>query len=93
MSMWSSMGTASIMYLMCGATSLLCAVLLTATYRRNRTRFLLFSSICFSGLAISNMLLCIDLILFPQLNLLPFRQCLSLAAYFSLLWGFVWEIR
>ena len=84
---------APITYLMCGLSSLVCALLLTTTYRRNKTRFLLFSSICFVGLAVSNILLCADLILFPHLDLLLIRHIVSMAAFFSLIWGFIWEIR
>ena len=40
-----------IVYLLCAATSALCAALLVRSYRRSRSRLLLWSCLCFVGLA------------------------------------------
>lgn len=38
-------------YILCGLTSVLCAVLLLRSYARKRVRLLLWSGLCFAGLA------------------------------------------
>ena len=42
----------AIIYLMCVATSLLCAYLLARAYRRGRTKLLIWSALCFALLAV-----------------------------------------
>lgn len=85
---------APLIYLLCGLSSLGCAALLILTYRKNRTRFLLFSSMCFVGLALSNMVLIVDLVLLPtQVSLLEERQVISLVSVLALIWGFIWDTK
>ena len=78
-------------YLLCLATSLLCAILLIRSYRRSRTKLLLWSALCFVGLAANSIFLFADAVLFPAANLVPLRHLSSLAAIAILLYGFVWE--
>ena len=52
---------AELIYVLCAVTSTLCAVLLTRSYLRTRSRLLLWSALAFVGLAINNILLFIDL--------------------------------
>ncbi|MCC6808051.1 MAG: hypothetical protein IT381_11555 [Deltaproteobacteria bacterium] len=59
---------AAIVYVLCAATSIGCAILLYGSYRRNRTPLLLASSTCFAGLALNNGLLVVDLILVPNID-------------------------
>jgi hypothetical protein len=82
---------AGIVYVLCFLTSLACAWLLGRSYQRNRTRLLLWSSICFGFLAANNLALVLDLVVFPAVDLRLARLLLSLAAVLSLIWGFVWE--
>jgi hypothetical protein len=81
----------SAVYLLCLATSVLCAVLLTRSYRRSRTKLLLWSALCFVGLAANNLFLFADAVVFPGIQLLSLRHLSSLAAIAVLLYGFVWE--
>jgi hypothetical protein len=79
-------------YLLCFATSVVCLILLARSYARTRTRLLLWSSLCFVFLAANNLLLFVDVVIFPvEINLLPFRQLSSLIGVGVLLYGFVWE--
>ena len=78
-------------YLLCAATSIVCAVLLMKGYRRSRTRLLFWSSCCFVGLAINNVLLFIDLILLPNVDLFWWRTIPSLGGMLILLYGLIWE--
>lgn len=52
-------------YLLCTLTSLGCAWLLFRGYQRSRTQLLFWSSVCFVGLAINNVLLLVDMVILP----------------------------
>ena len=82
----------AIVYVLCFLTSTACAWLLGRSYRRNGTRLLLWSSICFVLLAANNLMLVLDLVVWPELDLRLPRLLLALAAVLALVWGFVWEV-
>jgi hypothetical protein len=79
-------------YILCFLTSAACAWLLGRSYLANRTRFLLWSSICFVFLALNNLALVFDLVILPAYDLRLARLLLALAAAVSLIWGFIWEV-
>lgn len=81
-------------YILCFLTSAACAWLLGRSYLTNRTRLLLWSSICFVFLALNNLALVLDLVVWPspEVDLRLPRLLLALAAAVSLIWGFVWEM-
>jgi hypothetical protein len=82
----------SAIYLLCAVTSLICLVLLARGYARTGVRLLLWSSICFVGLALNNLLLFIDLVVLPEeVSLVFWRQMTTLASLSVLLYGFIWE--
>jgi hypothetical protein len=84
---------ATIVYLLCFVTSLACAWLLGRSFLRNGTRLLLWSAICFGFLALNNLALVFDLVVWPaSVDLRLLRTSLALAAVVSLIWGFVWEV-
>ena len=78
-------------YVLCFLTSSACAWLLGRSYGRTKARLLLWSSTCFILLAGNNLMLVLDLLIFPDLNLRIVRQLLALAAVLVLLFGFIWE--
>ena len=84
-------------YLLCAATSIACAVLLLRGYRRGGPRFLLWSSLCFAGLALNNIILVADQVLLPNLTGLMgvdfavWRSGIAVAALALLLYGLVWD--
>jgi hypothetical protein len=82
---------AEAVYLLCALTSLFCAVLLFRSYRRQRTRLLMWSTWCFVGLAINNVLLFVDLVIVPDHDLTPFRSGIALVAVSLLVIGLIWE--
>jgi heme/copper-type cytochrome/quinol oxidase subunit 4 len=84
--------TPALVYVLCSATSVLCLALLVRRYLRTRTRLLLWSALCFVGLALANLLLFLDLVVFTQTDLTVFRSLSSFAAVAVLLFGFIWEI-
>jgi hypothetical protein len=80
-------------YLLCAATSFLCAALLAASYRRRRTGLLLWSMLCFVGLALNNVLLVVDLMIATQVDLSLLRSSIALVAMVLLVVGLIWESR
>jgi hypothetical protein len=83
----------TIVYVLCFLTSTACAWLLGRSYLRSRVRLLLWSCICFAFLAANNLVLVLDLVIWPapELDLRLPRLLLALAAVVSLVWGFVWD--
>lgn len=82
----------SAIYLLCAITSLICLILLARGYARTGVKLLLWSSICFVGLALNNLLLFIDLVILPrEVDLVFWRQLTTLISVSVLLYGFVWE--
>ncbi len=80
-----------LMYLLCAATSILCMVLLMRGYAHSGSRLLLWSMLCFVGLALNNLLLFFDLVILPNLDLRWLRYGVALAAISVLIYGFIWE--
>ncbi|MDY0964757.1 MULTISPECIES: DUF5985 family protein [Massilia] len=81
-----------VIYTLCMLTSLSCAVLLFAGYRRTRLRLLFWSGACFAGMTLNNFLLLLDKVVFPtQVDLLPWRQASALVACLLLLYGLIYE--
>jgi len=80
-------------YLVWAATSMACAALLFRGYRRQRTRLLLWSSLCFGLLALNNTLLFVDLIVAPEIDLSVWRSLTALAGVGVLLFGLIWQSR
>lgn len=83
---------AEAVYILCALTSVLCAVLLFRSWRASRARLLMWSALCFAGLAINNILLFADLVILPQeADLSLVRSGTALAAMVLLLIGLTGE--
>ena len=82
---------AVVVYSLCALTSLICAGLLLRSYLRFRTPLLFWSSLCFLGLAINNVLVFVDLVVVPTVDLSMFRSLSALIAIALLVFGLVWE--
>ncbi len=83
---------ASTVYALCFITSAVCSWLLIRSFLRSRTRLLLWSAACFVLLAVNNLLVVIDLVFLPTIDLSSLRLAASLAAVATLLFGFIWEV-
>jgi hypothetical protein len=79
-------------YGLCLVTSAVCAALLLRSYRASRTKLLLYTAAGFVFLAINNLFLVGDMVVFPNVDLWPWRQAASLAAVAVLLYGFTFEV-
>lgn len=81
-------------YTLCAAASALCALLLYRGYRASRTALLFWSSLCFMGLALNNLMLLVDLVLLPEtIDLAVPRGLVGLTALAVLIYGLVWELK
>ena len=83
----------SLVSALCALTSAGCAVLLIRGYRRQRSRLLLWSSLCFAGLFLNNTLLFVDLVLARSIDLSAWRGFVGLASLLVLLYGLVWDTK
>jgi hypothetical protein len=87
------MALATIVYALCFLTSLACAVLLLRGFAASRARLLLWSGLCFAGLALNNLVLLVDLSVVPTVDLSFLRTLPALVGVGLLLYGLVWETR
>jgi hypothetical protein len=89
---WSASLIEVIIYLLCAATSLLCAYLLARAYRIGRTRVLIWSALCFALLAVNNLILAVDNLLLPEIDLSTLQLTTAVVAVAVLLYGFIWAV-
>lgn len=78
-------------YLLCLITSLVCAALLARAWRRSRSKLLLWTALAFGFLALNNLFLVADMIVFEAVDLRWARHGSALIAISILLYGFIWE--
>jgi hypothetical protein len=86
---------AELVYLLCALTSIACGVMLFLGYRRTRARFLLWSSLCFLGLMINNVMLFLDKdkFIFASIDLSQtLRGLPALAGLMLLMYGLIWDV-
>jgi hypothetical protein len=84
-------GTA--VYVLCALLSAACAGLLLRAWARARERLLLWSGLCFVGIALNNVLLFIDLRVLTEVDLSLVRMIPSIVGIALLIFGLVWETR
>jgi len=83
---------AETVYILCGLTSLACAVLLLRGYGQSKSRLLLWSGLCFLGLTANNVFLFLDKVVFPNIDFSLWRTSSALIAVLLLLWGMIWDV-
>lgn len=82
---------AEVVYILNTLTFGACAILLLRGYARGKQRLLLWSGICFAGLAVSNALVFVDLVVYPDVDLYPWRLGTAAIAMLLLMYGLIWE--
>jgi hypothetical protein len=82
---------ASLVYALCALTSGTCAILLWRAYGTTRARVLLWSALSFTGLTMNNLLLFVDLVLVPTVDLSLYRSLLFAVSVMVLLLGLIWD--
>lgn len=81
-----------LVYLLCFLTSTGCAFVLLRNYGRMGMRLLLWTGLCFGLLAANNLVVILDVLLLPDIDLATARLGFALAAVSVLLFGFVWDL-
>jgi hypothetical protein len=82
---------APVVYMLGTLVTLACGILLLRGYARGRKRLLLWSGLCFLGLSASNLLLFLDLVVFPNIDLYRWRLTVAAIAMVLLVFGLIWE--
>lgn len=65
--------------------------MLLGAYRREKYSLLLWSGLCFVGLTLNNVVLVIDKIVLPDVDLSLWRLLIALVAMVTLLYGLIWD--
>lgn len=78
-------------YILAFLTNLLCSFLLLRAYRVVAKRLLLWSGLCFAGLALSSAMVFVDLVILPEIDLYLVRLGISVAAMALLIYGLIIE--
>lgn len=81
----------SVLIVLAALTSLSCTVLLFRAYAAAGVRLLFWSALCFVFLSANNILLFVDLVVLPDLDLREYRLSASLIGVLFLLYGFISE--
>jgi hypothetical protein len=79
---------ADVAFILCSLTGLACSILLLRGYRQSRASLLLWSGLCFLGLAANNMLLYLDMKV-SAVNLSIIRTIPAVAGICCLLYGMI----
>ena len=82
---------AAAVYVLCAVASAGCAALLLRGWLQSRVALLLWSALCFAGLALNNAILFVDKVVAPDVDLSTLRISTALAALLVLLGGLIWE--
>lgn len=78
-------------YILGFLVTLTCGILLFRAWAVGRKRLLLWSAVCFCGLSLSNLLVFVDLVLLPNVDLYLLRLLVATGAMLILLYGLIWE--
>jgi len=71
--------------------SLACTLLLARGYLERRYSLLLWSAICFGFLTLNNVVLFLDMLVVPSMDLRLWRLIAALAGVLCMLYAFIWE--
>jgi hypothetical protein len=77
---------AGVVFVMCALTCVFCLALLVRAYRTSRGRLVLWTAICFTGLALNNILLAINELLIPHTHI-AWRGIPAAAGLLALMYG------
>jgi hypothetical protein len=83
----------TVVYLLCGLLALVCGILLLRGYLRTRARLLLWCSFFFFALTLENVILFVDLILMPKIDISLVRNSVALGGVLVLLYGLIMETK
>ena len=81
-----------LIYVLCAAASLVCAVLLWRGYRQSGARLLRWSALCFMGMFLNNALLVLDTHVIATVDLALYRIAPALIGTALLVYGLIWDL-
>lgn len=81
-----------VIYVLCAAASLVCAVLLWRGYRQSGARLLRWSALCFAGMFLNNALLVLDTHVIATIDLALYRILPALIGTTLLVYGLIWDL-
>ena len=83
---------ATAVYILCAATSIVCAFMLANSFRHTGARLLFWASVCFVGLALNNIVLVIDkVVIGPETDLSVWRSIPAFLGVAAFVYGLIWE--
>ncbi len=82
---------AEAVYILGALSSVLCAALLLRQFMASGSKLLLWSALCFLGLTVTNILVFVDLVIVPDVDLHVLRWSITAASLTVLVVGLVWE--
>jgi hypothetical protein len=82
---------AAVIYLLCALTCIACALLLFRAWATSRSSLLFWSALCFAGLTASNVILVLDRVVYPDVDLTTPRLAAALVGLLLMIFGLVWE--
>src|SRR5687768_17608625 len=80
-----------LVYILCAVTSLLSAALLLRGAITRRTPLLFWSSLCFFAMALNNVLLYVNFVVLPEVDLLIAARLVAVAGILLLNFGLIWH--
>ena len=81
-----------VVYSLCALTSLACAILLVRSWLSTRAKLLAWSSACFVGFTINNILLVLDFVFYKsEVDLSLARAVTAFLSVLALVVGLVWS--
>ena len=83
---------AAVVYILCALTSAACSALLLRGYFQKGVRLLLWSGLCFAGLALNNIVIIFDALILPDVDLSLYRNIPALIGLLLLIYGLIWEV-
>ena len=82
---------AETVYALCAVTSLACAALLLRAWQGTRVPVLFWCLLCFVGLAANNIVLFVDKVVAPDVDLSVWRTLPAALGVAALVFGLIWE--
>ena len=82
---------ATAVYVLCALAATACTWLLARSYAASHVRLLLWSAICFAGLALNNVILFIDKVVAQGTDLSAWRLVPAAVGLAAMVYGLVWE--
>ncbi len=82
---------ATAVYVLCALAAAVCAWLLARSYVASHVRLLLWSAICFAGLALNNVILFIDKVVAQGVDLSAWRLVPAAVGLSAIVYGLVWD--